>query len=144
EKSAGCQPRVLRTRRVRGVRLSRVPAVLRRARGHERGPCARARPFAKPSPLLAVVASPWRRASARLGAAPMVIARPLPLPVPELEPRSAPVPLARFARINEVLRHERPPSDLEETRAVLLELARRKSGRLPAEWLVEQTLRVSE
>jgi len=75
----------------------------------------------------------------------MVVVRPLPsIIVPDPEPRSAPVSLAPLARINEILRHERPPLDLEETRAVLLELARRKSGRLPAEWLVEQTLRVSE
>jgi hypothetical protein len=49
-----------------------------------------------------------------------------------------------FARINEVLRHERAPLDLEETRAVLHEMARRKSGRLPADWLVQQALHVTQ
>ncbi len=52
--------------------------------------------------------------------------------------------LAPLARLNEVLRSERLPHDPEEARAALLELARRKSGHLPAEWLVEQALRVSE
>jgi hypothetical protein len=56
----------------------------------------------------------------------------------------APVPAVPFARLNEVLRHERQPLDASEAHAVLLELARRKSGRLPAEWLVNQVLRVSE
>jgi SNF2 domain-containing protein/helicase-like protein len=60
------------------------------------------------------------------------------------EPGSASVPAIPFARINEVLRHERAPLDLQETRAVLLEMARRKSGRLPPEWLVGQALRVAE
>jgi SNF2 domain-containing protein/helicase-like protein len=58
-----------------------------------------------------------------------------------IEPSTA--PMTPFARLNQVLRNERPPIDLEETRAVLLEVARRKSGRLPAGWLVEQALRVT-
>jgi hypothetical protein len=59
-------------------------------------------------------------------------------------PRSGPTSLSPLSTLSEVLRHERAPRDLEETRAVLLEMARRKSGRLPPEWLVEQALRVSE
>src|SRR5688572_25901103 len=59
-------------------------------------------------------------------------------------PRSSLSSPAPLAQLNEVLRHERAPRDLDETRAVLLEIARRKSGRLPAVWLVEQALRVSE
>lgn len=43
-----------------------------------------------------------------------------------------------------VLKGERYPQDLSETRAVLLELARRKAGRFPPEVLVEQALAVSE
>jgi hypothetical protein len=73
----------------------------------------------------------------------MVAAAPLPSRAREVEPSSASNPGTPFARINEVLRHERPPVDLAETRAVLIELARRKSGRLPAEWLVDQALRVT-
>jgi hypothetical protein len=46
--------------------------------------------------------------------------------------------------LNEVLRNERSPADVQEARAALLELARRKSGHLPAEWLVAQALRVSD
>jgi hypothetical protein len=49
-----------------------------------------------------------------------------------------------LARINEVLRHERAPLDEQEARAVLMEIARRKSGRLPADWLVGQALRVTD
>jgi hypothetical protein len=46
-------------------------------------------------------------------------------------------------RVKQVIRGERPPEDLRETREVLLELARRKSGKLPAELLVEQALSVT-
>jgi hypothetical protein len=74
----------------------------------------------------------------------MVATATLPSQLRPIEPSSASNPSTPFARINEVLRHERPPLDLAETRAVLLELARRKSGRLPADWLVEQALRVTE
>src|SRR5689334_7552641 len=59
-------------------------------------------------------------------------------------PGSTPARSYTFAHINEVLRHERAPLDEDEARAVLLEVARRKSGRLPAEWLVEQALRVTD
>lgn len=58
-------------------------------------------------------------------------------------PEAAPGPSIAIARINEVLRHERAPLDAAEARAVLMEIARRKSGRLPAEWLVDQALHVS-
>ncbi|HTV19125.1 MAG TPA: DEAD/DEAH box helicase [Polyangiaceae bacterium] len=57
---------------------------------------------------------------------------------------STPAPAGSFARINEVLRHERAPSDRQEARAVLLEVARRKSGRLPPEWLVDRALCVTD
>jgi SNF2 domain-containing protein/helicase-like protein len=73
----------------------------------------------------------------------MAPAPPSPTQTRQTEPSTASAPLTPFARLNQVLRNERPPLDLEETRAVLLELARRKSGRLPAAWLVEQALRVS-
>ena len=46
--------------------------------------------------------------------------------------------------IKSILRGERGPSDLEETRAVLGEMARRKCGRIPAEILVDQVLGVTE
>ncbi len=46
--------------------------------------------------------------------------------------------------VKQVLRGERPPLDLAETRDVLTEMARRKSGRLPAALLVEQVLKVTE
>jgi hypothetical protein len=62
-------------------------------------------------------------------------------PTTPTAPGVAPLPLGR---LNEVLRNERAPTDLREARAALLELARRKSGHLPAEWLVAQALRVSE
>lgn len=74
----------------------------------------------------------------------MVSAPSITIPVRAGAPGSASAQSTPLARINEVLRHERAPLDLEETRAVLLEMARRKSGRLPAEWLVEQVLRVTD
>lgn len=46
--------------------------------------------------------------------------------------------------IKSILRGDRGPSDLEETLAVLAELARRKCGNLPPEILVEQVLRVTD
>ena len=46
--------------------------------------------------------------------------------------------------IKQVIRGEREPSDLEETREVLLELGRRKSGKFPAELLVDQVLAITE
>jgi hypothetical protein len=46
--------------------------------------------------------------------------------------------------IKSILRGDRGPSDLEETRAALAELARRKCGNLPPEILVEQVLQVTE
>jgi len=57
---------------------------------------------------------------------------------------STPAAALTFARLNEVLRHERLPVDREEARAALIESARRKSGRLPAEWLVDQALCVTD
>ncbi|MBN1606639.1 MAG: DEAD/DEAH box helicase [Polyangiaceae bacterium] len=46
-------------------------------------------------------------------------------------------------RVKQVIRGEREPEDLSETREVLLELARRKSGKLPADLLVDQALAVT-
>jgi hypothetical protein len=57
---------------------------------------------------------------------------------------ATPAASVTLARINEVLRHERAPLDEQEARAVLTEIARRKSGRLPAEWLVGQALHVTD
>jgi hypothetical protein len=58
-------------------------------------------------------------------------------------PGSAPAPLAPLGRLKQVLRGERAPLDTTEARDALLEIARRKSGRLPAALLVEQALRVA-
>jgi hypothetical protein len=74
----------------------------------------------------------------------MVSASSLTTPARAGAPAAAPAPPIAIARINEVLRHERAPLDEHEARAVLMEVARRKSGRLPAEWLVEQALRVTD
>ena len=60
------------------------------------------------------------------------------------ESTSAVDALPPFAVLKEVIRGDRQPSDLVETRQVLTELARRKSGRLPPALLVEQTLRVTK
>ena len=46
-------------------------------------------------------------------------------------------------RVKQVIRGEREPEDLRETREVLFELARRKSGKLPADLLVDQALAVT-
>ncbi len=62
----------------------------------------------------------------------------------DVEPISVVTELPSFARLKQVIRNERTPADLSETREVLGELARRKSGALPAQWLVEQVLRVTE
>ncbi len=43
-----------------------------------------------------------------------------------------------------MLRGERAPDSAEEARAALIELARRRSGRMPAELLVDQALRAAE
>lgn len=61
----------------------------------------------------------------------------------DLDPVSAVHALPPFAQLKEIIRGDRAPVDLTETRQVLTELARRKSGRLPAALLVEQTLRVT-
>src|SRR5688572_33500852 len=74
-----------------------------------------------------------------------MVSAPTPsAPAGAAAPGSTPARSYTFARINEVLRHERAPLDAEEARAVLMEIARRKSGRLPAEWLVEQALHVTD
>jgi hypothetical protein len=57
---------------------------------------------------------------------------------------TAVVRLQPLGALKQVLRGERVPLDLAETREALLEMARRKSGRLPATLLVEQVLRVTE
>jgi SNF2-related domain/Helicase conserved C-terminal domain len=53
-------------------------------------------------------------------------------------------PLQPLGALQQVLRGERVPVDLMETRQVLMEVARRKSGRIPAALLVEQVLSVTE
>lgn len=53
------------------------------------------------------------------------------------------IALPPFAKLQQVMRGEREPVDPGETRDVLLEMARRKSGSLPPEWLVEQVLSVT-
>jgi hypothetical protein len=65
-------------------------------------------------------------------------------PVLEPEPATGLVPSPRLALLKRVLRGERAPLDLAETREVLGELARRKVGQLSAELLVGQVLAVTE
>src|SRR5689334_12287431 len=59
-------------------------------------------------------------------------------------PRATTSSALPFAQLNPILRGERPPADEVEARAVLFELAKRKSGRLPAAWLVESVLAATE
>lgn len=61
-----------------------------------------------------------------------------------LEPGVGPGHLQPLGALKQVLRGERAPVDLAETREALLELARRRSGGLPAVLLVEQVLKVTE
>jgi SNF2 domain-containing protein/helicase-like protein len=68
---------------------------------------------------------------------PSVDAATAPATSPGLKPPVAALP---FARLNPIIRGERPPADALEANAVLFELAKRKSGRLPAAWLVEVVL----
>jgi hypothetical protein len=62
------------------------------------------------------------------------------------DPRPGPAPgrLLPLGTLKQVLRGERAPADLAETREVLLEMARRRSGRLPAAILVDQVLKVTD